>query len=174
MVQKSKNVSSMSNEARNSYVIEHISQALFQLLQEKPISDIRISEICEIAGVGRMSFYRNYKSKEDVIAKKLLALIQEWGDDFENKGDPNYFSESLILHYYNHKDLYLLLHKQGLSGMIHETILAACKLDEAESNLERYAKSMFAGMIWGWIDEWMRQGMPETPDELNLLTTQAR
>lgn len=58
--------------------------------------------------------------------------------------------------------------------MIHETIRAACKLDEAESNLERYAKSMFAGMIWGWIDEWMRQGMPETPDELNLLTTQAR
>lgn len=34
------------------------------------------------------------------------------------------------------------------------------------------AKSMIAGMIWGWVDEWMRQGMPETPEEIVLLTAQ--
>lgn len=42
--------------------------------------------------------------------------------------------------------------------------------DEAQTNLERYGKSTFAGMIRGWIDEWMRCGMPESPDEIALLS----
>lgn len=172
MIQNKKNVSPMSNEGRNAYVIEHINEALFGLLEKKALNDISISEICETAGVGRMSFYRNYESKEDVIKKRLLKLIQEWGKDFEAKGEPTYFSENLLQHYYKYKKFYLLLYKQGLSNMIHETIRAAVKLDEAENNFERYAKSMIAGMIWGWVDEWMRLGMPETPEEIVLLTSQ--
>ena len=60
----------------------------------------------------------------------------------------------------------------GISNMILETLRVSVKLEEANNNLERYAKSMIAGMIWGWIDEWMRQGMPETPEEIVLLTAQ--
>lgn len=56
--------------------------------------------------------------------------------------------------------------------MIYDDLRAACKLGEAQSNLERYGKSMFAGMLFGWLDEWMRQGMPESPEELLLLTAQ--
>ncbi len=66
MIQKSKSVSPMSNEGRNAYVIEHINEALLGLAR-KSLNEISISEICETAGVGRMSFYRNYESKEDVI-----------------------------------------------------------------------------------------------------------
>ena len=56
--------------------------------------------------------------------------------------------------------------------MIYETLRTACKLDESQSNMERYGKSMLAGMLFGWVDEWMRQGMPETPEEIVLLTAQ--
>ena len=87
MIQKSKSVSPMSNEGRNAYVIEHINEALLGLLKEKSLNEISISEICETAGVGRMSFYRNYESKEDVIKKQLLQLIQEWEKDYEGKKD---------------------------------------------------------------------------------------
>ena len=52
--------------------------------------------------------------------------------------------------------------------------MSACKLDEAQNNMERYAKSMVAGMLFGWVDEWMRQGMPETPEEIVLLTAQMK
>ena len=153
MIQKSKSVSPMSNEGRNAYVIEHINEALLGLLKEKSLNEISISEICETAGVGRMSFYRNYESKEDVIKKQLLQLIQEWEKDYEGKNDPTYFSESLLRHYYKHKDFYLLLYNQGLSNMILEALRVSVKLEEANNNLERYAKSMIAGMIWGWVDD---------------------
>lgn len=57
--------------------------------------------------------------------------------------------------------------------MIYESLRQGTKLDDSQNNMERYLKSMTAGMLFGWVDEWMRQGMPETPDEIILLSAQA-
>ena len=170
MRQSMKTVSPMSNEGRNLYVVKHITDALLKLMRSRCLNGISISQICEEAGVGRASFYRNYESKEDVLRKYLEQLIREWEKDFENKGDLAFFSESMLRHFYKYKDFYLLLYRQGLSQMIYENIRWATKLNEARNNMERYAKSMIAGMIFGWVDEWMRQEMPETPEELILLS----
>ncbi len=53
MKQTAPSVSPMSNEARNSYVIEQITRALTGLLRAKPIGEVSISELCAAAGVGR-------------------------------------------------------------------------------------------------------------------------
>lgn len=66
MRQTSKNVSPMSNEGRNLYVITHITESLLELLKDKPLNDISISELCSHAQVGRATFYRNFEVKEDV------------------------------------------------------------------------------------------------------------
>ena len=60
MEQKKKNVSPFSNEARNAYVLEHVTASVLKLLQEKPLNDISVSEICDDAAIGRTSYYRNY------------------------------------------------------------------------------------------------------------------
>ena len=49
MKQNTQNVSPMSNEGRNAYVIQHITDALLKLLYDKPINDISISELCNTA-----------------------------------------------------------------------------------------------------------------------------
>ncbi len=172
MRQTGETVSPKSNEGRNRYVIEHITAALIDLMEKYPFEEISVSQICQEAQVGRASFYRNYESKKDILEKHMDTLIHEWGKEFEERGEPSYFSESLLKHYYKYKDFYLLLYRHGLSDMIYETIRSALKITEAPSNLERYGKSMFAGMLFGWIDEWMRQGMPEKPEEIILLTSQ--
>lgn len=156
----------------NAFVKECITTALLQMLEIAPLDEIAVTDLVQKAGVGRASFYRNFESKKDVLSKHLVLLIQEWGKEFEATGNPDRLSETLLKHYYKYKDTYLLLYRCGLSDMIYETIRAACKLEEAQNNLERYFKSMIAGMIWGWVDEWMRQGMPENPDELALLCAQ--
>lgn len=172
MRQNAKTVSPMSNEGRNQYVVEHITEAVLELMKNQNINEISISQICEEAGVGRASFYRNFESKEDVIRKYLAKLLKEWGTEFEDRGDPSYFSESLLKHYYKYRDVYLMIYQQRLSELIYETIRWATKIEEAQSNVERYVKSMTAGMIFGWVDEWLRQGMPETPEEIILLFEQ--
>lgn len=155
----------------NAFVKECITKALFQLMNERPISDIAITELVERAGVARASFYRNFSSKENVIEQYLILLIREWGREFEERADPSLFAEMLLSHFYAHKEVYLLLYKQNLSSMIYENIRWSCQLDLAGNNFERYAKAMFAGAVFGWLDEWARQGMPETPEEIVLLSS---
>ena len=58
----------MNNEEKNTYVKQQITRTLIQLLEEKDISDISIKELCDTAMIGRASFYRNYSSKDNVIA----------------------------------------------------------------------------------------------------------
>ena len=56
MRQTKEKVSPMSNEGRNAYVIEHLTEALLLLLTKKPMENISISELVDTAGVGRASF----------------------------------------------------------------------------------------------------------------------
>lgn len=146
-------------------------------METQKIDDIAIVDLIKRAGVARNSFYRNFKSKRDIVAQRLIVLIQEWGREFEEQNDAepdaSKILESLLRHYDKYRDFYLLIYRHGLSDMIYDTIRFACRMDEAQNNLERYLKAMFAGMFWGWIDEWLRQGMPETPDEILRLAAQA-
>jgi AcrR family transcriptional regulator len=52
-----------------------IFDALIQLLEKKPWAEIGISDICEKAGVARSSFYRHYKTKEDIINQYMDAFF---------------------------------------------------------------------------------------------------
>lgn len=162
------------NQETNALVKECITSALLEMMKKQSLDEIVITELVRRAGVGRVSFYRNFESKKDVLEQHLKTLLEEWGKEFEALGDPEQFSDSLIRHYYQNRELYLLLYRQGLSGLIYETIRNAMKLEESQNNIERYARSMIAGMIWGWVDEWMRRGMPESPEEFALLTAQSR
>lgn len=157
----------------NAFVRECITTALIRYMKEKPLADVSVTELVRRAGVARVSFYRNFESKEDVIRQHLLLLIREWGARFEERGEPSALLGTLLEHFYLHKDFYLLLYKQNLSSMIYENIRDACRLDLASGNVERYGKAMFAGAIFGWIDEWARRGMPEAPEEILLLIANA-
>ncbi len=157
----------------NAFIKDCIARALIKRMGQKHINDITVTELIEAAGVSRSSFYRNFDSKTDVIEKFLKEKYYEWEEDFaEHNKAPEYYSLSIYKHFYRNKELTLLLYKQGLSELIYELIRWSGKLDECESNMERYAKSLFAGMIFGAVDEWIRQGMQESPEQIVLLTAQ--
>ena len=49
------------------YSRHYIVQALFKLMETDDYTDIRVTDICAKAGVGRATFYRYFPSKEAVI-----------------------------------------------------------------------------------------------------------
>lgn len=56
--------------------VESIQIALLQLLEKKQYVDISIKELVETAGVSRSAFYRNYKSKEDVVESLIYDSLK--------------------------------------------------------------------------------------------------
>ncbi len=55
---------------------ERIAVALLALLDEKEFSRISITEITERAGVSRVSYYRHFSSKEDILLRHSEYVLE--------------------------------------------------------------------------------------------------
>lgn len=168
MRQNSKNVSPFSNEARNAYVIEHITDALLKLLQNKPVEDISISELCDLAGIGRASFYRNFESKEDILRGYINKIFKEWTDE-AGRTENIPLSELLDLlfaHFEKHRDFYCLLNERNLVYLLKDVIIRLCGPKPEHTKIEAYARAYIAYTLYGWIEVWFQRGMQETADEI--------
>lgn len=161
----------INNHQKKTYVKKQITLALLELLKEKAIDEISISELTKKAQVGRVSFYRNYQTKEDILKEESDRLIKEWGKLYESNPDssPQMLFPSLFDFYKQHKDFYTILYHAGMSTIIQETIIRTIQITPEMENIEAYIKSFWAYGIYGWLIEWMKRGMPESGDELYQL-----
>ena len=168
MRQTAKNVSPMSNEGRNSYAITNIKNAFLQLLQEKQIEDISISELTDKAGVGRATFYRNYEKKEDILTAYISEIFGEWTNTWdENPNAPlSEHVRTIISHFENPHAFYKLINDRGLIYLLKDVIIGLCGPKPEHEALQAYAASFAAYALYGWIDTWFSRGMKESSDEI--------
>ena len=161
----------MNNEQKNTYVKKQILAALLDLLKEKPLSDISVSELTSRAEIGRVSFYRNYQNKEDILKEESDRLIKEWGRLYESNPDstPESLFPSLLDFYRDHRNFYTILYNAGMSSIMMETIIGTIQILPEMPNFEAYMKSFWAYGIYGWMLEWIKRGMHESGDELKAL-----
>ena len=75
----------------NQKVKTSITSALFELLKEKSISEISITEIINKAHVARASFYRNYSSKESVITTLIQDILVDYHEEIKFE-DGNFYT----------------------------------------------------------------------------------
>lgn len=171
MKQSLKNVSPMSNEGRNTYVIEHITDSLFKMLRDKPLDSISISELCDEAGVGRASFYRNFDSKEDIIKSYLNQLFNDWKKEYDKCDDKslNKLIEAMFTHFELNRDFYSLLNDRHLIYLLKDVVMEICGPKPEQSKVEAYTTAFAAYSLYGWIEVWFQRGMQESPKEIALL-----
>ena len=157
----------------NALVIECITTALLDLMEKKAFHAITITDLTKRAGVGRVSFYRNFESKEDVLQRHLQRLLDEWFKPYEGRTDFNW-SEVLFEYFYQNKDIYILLYRQGLAHISLQSIMNACGPKPEQPNALAYVTAFIAHGIYGWIEEWFKRGVQETPKEMVQLYEQAQ
>ncbi|MFA6625012.1 MAG: TetR/AcrR family transcriptional regulator, partial [Bacilli bacterium] len=70
----------------------YITQALFKLMEKEDYSSINISDISKKAGVGRATFYRHFKTKEDIIISFFKDKTKEFvkGLIYKPRSDEDY------------------------------------------------------------------------------------
>lgn len=168
MRQNIRNVSPMSNEGRNAYVIGHITDAMLELLAEKSMSDISISELANKAQVGRASFYRNYACKEDILKMYLDKLFKDIQSEWDKDRNAPIHEQlkKLILHFENNRSFYTLLNNRGLAYLLKDAILSIFGLNPECEMAEAYIKAFAAYTLYGWIDVWFQRGMKESAEEI--------
>lgn len=157
----------------NAFVKECITTALLELMDFQSFESITITQLTRKAGVSRVSFYRNFAGKEDVIRQHLANLILEWGREFEQTPGADLI-ESLFSFYLRNKELFIRLYKAGLWPLSLQSIKDACGPKTGQSNLQAYQSAFFAYGLYGWLEEWFKRGLQESPAEMARLAAQAR
>ncbi len=56
---------------------KQLQNAAWELMQKKGMKALRVQEICQLAGLSKMTFYYYYKNKHDIIRN----VLKEWIDE---------------------------------------------------------------------------------------------
>ncbi len=156
----------------NLRVKQSITQSLFDLMEEKPLADIAITELVEAAGVARASFYRNYSSKEDV----LTTLIRDVLDDFRSQIDWSrgtfYIYENVLLsfeYFYRYRSYATALYRGGFFTVLleelnhfHETVEGTMP----SSSIEKYQLYLYIGALFNTALIWLPESDKISPQEM--------
>ena len=150
----------------NLIVRESITEALLSLMKKKQFADITITELTKKAGVGRVSFYRNYESKEDVLLQYMVSVSADYWKTHHTE-DPAVLWKILFELFELMKPTVKLMHKAGIDSLLYTYIKECTKSSEPMTTKKSYERAMYTGLAFGLYDRWISGGMKETPEELS-------
>ncbi|WP_181189187.1 TetR/AcrR family transcriptional regulator [Bombilactobacillus bombi] len=177
-------MSNRMTEQTKQWIIE----ALFQLLKNKELSQITVQEICIQAQISRKTFYRRFKSKNDVLKLFYERTILEYKEtaanislkdlkdliafffDFWNK----FKTELIILQNRN-----LLFNLQDEYNRQARTIYLSNNfpwhLQNKKSNELKISLLMFwsIGGLWNIVSTWLKDYPDKSSSEIANLTIEA-
>lgn len=152
------------------------SAALFELLHQKPLEKITVTELCRTAGFERMTFYRHFESKGDIIAyyldRQMLLLLGTL------PAHSTLLNNLTILFQwvYNERDsLCLLMDSQMtslLSDVLGKSVFSLLNTNLSEQELQYYPDTPYPsddvyllcavmGVFCGLITAWRRHNFAE-------------
>lgn len=163
-----------------------MTEALAELMLEKPLNSISVREISEIADINRGTFYLHYRDVYDMVDTLRREIFEQFDEIVEKhigmKNPDELFP--LLVELYNllaenAKLVKVLMGKNGDAGFLDklkEVIQEKCFADIQSrlntKNISEY-KYLCNYIVYGCIGicgTWLEGGMKETPNEMAELT----
>lgn len=150
------------------FLLECMADSLIALMKEKEYSKITINEITEKAGVGRATYFRHVKSKEELIVYKLKMCWERWAKEAGLRMTTGFAlenTEAFFRFNYANREWFLLAYEAGLS----QTLLSAFDaifVEQKEVKEQQYANSFFKYGLFGILNAWILNGFEESPEEM--------
>ena len=156
----------------NLRVKESITTTLFQLMHEKSISDISISELIRRAGVARVSFYRNDESTEAVLVTLIEDVLEQYRDKIDSNENSFYTYQNVSRSFEFFKmygEFVLDLYQFGYGSVLleklnrfHEEVAGTMP----NRSIEKYRLYMYMGALFNTAIMWLQNGTREDPGDI--------
>lgn len=166
MTGNQKNALARANEESRQIVRESIQEALFILMKGTPFDKITISQIINKSGVSRSAFYRNYKSKNDILHDLVSDVAKEIYCAFE-PGLSEGWATLYRVAYENREKLTLIV-EAGIDNQLLDIYNSLLPDDDRSYIIH----AMWNGLIHNIIIEWCKRGMPLGADEMARISSQ--
>ena len=148
--------------APEEYTRHYIVQALFKLMASYEYEKISVTDIAEKAGVGRATFYRYFKRKEDVIIFYFEHHTKQfvYSQRFLPRCKEDYVNVviNVLTLFKNNKEPFKLLRKAHLEYIyldyINKSFIVTFEIEHPDNN--KYSPYLYAGMLFNvsmaWLD----------------------
>ncbi len=153
---------------------ENMGDALLELMKEKPVEKISIEEMTAKADVGRVTYFRYFKTKDEVLSWKFRKLWERYTEengvvDLRRRSFAarNYFSFCLTV-----RDTIDLVYSRGHQQAIRNAFLEVIRSYDIETvtpeqaRKAEYVRNYYAYGLFGLFNTWVRHGYQETPEEM--------
>lgn len=161
-----------SENAKSKYVRECIVTSLIELMKKQDYYSISITDITAKAGVSRMAYYRNYKSKDDILNTYMDEVGQAIHNEVaESRGNNDYYRYFLALFEQlgKYSDIGMVAYRANLGDLIRKNINKNVLLSfppEDDSAEAKYKRLLIAGAFYNVFSEWLAGGKRESCDEM--------
>ncbi|ATF26275.1 TetR/AcrR family transcriptional regulator [Brochothrix thermosphacta] len=152
---------------------EWIIEALIQLLKTKNYHDITITDITNKAGVARLTFYRNFKDKDDILLTRSYQLFEAYFEELKANNKLVTIPAALHLSFnYWQRDAETLdlLIKNQLFYLIEQPFYSFLEKIIAENSqlnqLNTIQKSFILGGTTQAMRSWITNGSKDSPTEI--------
>lgn len=167
----------MQRRKTNVFLRECMADALISLMAETPIQKITVERITALAGVGRATWFRNFKDKADALSFKLRCLWDRWADERGLPKERRLYTPEIAKEFfafnYATRDLYALIYREGQQSAIYDTFYAIIMSQSKESADACYRGQFYAYGLFGMLNEWIRRDFKEPPEYITDLFFQS-
>lgn len=159
-----------------------LTDALIKLMATDDYSKITITQICQEANLSRRTFYRLYKTKDDILNEHMALLATSFIEKIK-KSKPTHYPEVAAVYFsfwQKHMDLLKLLKRNmlldtlyNIANKVAPSIFQIVKptIKSNEKILE-FALSYSIGGLNGMLIRWVEDDMKLSPEELTNILKQ--
>ena len=150
-------------------VKEYYTEALFELLKKKPLSEITVSDLVKKSGASRASFYRNYLTKEQIIDEYLDSVFSDMSRDHPlSSGGMREEVCAIFRDLLAHRERFRVLREAGLLDRLDRFLYRNTLSEIQRLNVlnNKYQPHFFAGATAALIKAWIEYDFAESPEEM--------
>lgn len=155
------------------YSQECIIDAFLMLLSENNLQDISVTEICKKAGVARITFYKYYKTINDVLKATVDFKFNEFKEDLIKAklgGDIKKVLELSITSIVPLRKPLKSLSRSNMSGILLQyftnALATLLPIIETDVELKKIKYLFLSGGVFNILSDWVSLGMKDTPKKL--------
>ena len=149
---------------------QRIARGLFILMRRQPYRKLQVKQICKAAGVSRMTYYRNFRSKDDVIKYSFDTDFTVFIQRVASSHHPSFVTiATIFFRLVKQRRLKMeLIFDNDLSGLLLDRLehYISGLIDERVLHTREQSSKLLIAMIAGGLTEilitWTRDGM-KTP-----------
>ena len=142
---------------------------MIKLMREKPFEKISIQEIADKSGVGRATWFRNYNGKNEALTFKLIVLWNRWSDEhdisvrdrFTLKNSKDFFEFNFEI-----RSIVQTIYSANMQSTVYDAFYQVMMPQYGANAEECYKARFYSYGLFGLLDEWVKRGFKETPDEM--------